>query len=43
MLISSPEKAEKELLWKPEYPDLESIISTAWNWYLLKKRTPTNK
>ena len=37
VLISSPEKAKKELLWKPEYPDLESIIKTAWNWYLLKK------
>ncbi len=41
VLISSPEKAKKELLWEPEFSDLESIIRTAWNWHLLKeKRTP---
>ena len=36
VLIALPEKAKKELLWKPKFPDLETIISTAWNWYLLK-------
>jgi len=41
VLIALPEKAMKELLWKPAFPDLETIIRTAWNWYLLKeKRTP---
>ena len=44
VLISLSEKAKKELLWQPSFPDLESIIRTAWNWYLFKeKRTPTNK
>ncbi len=38
VLISSPEKAKNELLWKPEFKDIESIIKTAWDWYLLKKR-----
>ena len=38
VLISSPEKAKRELLWEPEYSDLESIISTAWNWYIFKEK-----
>ena len=42
VLISLPEKAKKELLWKPEFPDLESIISTAWNWYLFKEQKKSN-
>ena len=37
ILISSPEKAKRELLWKPKFSDLETIIRTAWNWYLFKK------
>ena len=43
VLISSPEKAKKELLWKPEFQDLESIIRTAWNWYLFKKKFNSKK
>ncbi len=38
VLISSPKKAKKELLWKPEFSDLDSIISTAWKWYLFKEK-----
>ena len=38
VLISLPDKAKRELFWKPEFPDLESIIRTAWNWYLFKKK-----
>ena len=33
VLISSSEKAIKELGWKPRYTDLESIVETAWNWH----------
>jgi UDP-glucose 4-epimerase len=33
VLVSSSEKAMKELGWKPEYPDLETIIETAWAWH----------
>lgn len=32
-LIASSEKARKVLGWNPQYPDLETIISTAWNWH----------
>ncbi len=39
VLISLSEKAKRELLWKPSFPDLESIIRTAWNWYLFKEKT----
>lgn len=38
VLISSSEKAVGELGWKPQYPDLETIIETAWNW---QKTHPT--
>ncbi len=37
VLISSSEKAKRELSWKANFLDLESIIRTAWNWYLFKK------
>ena len=42
VLISSPEKAKKELFWKPEFSDLESIMKTAWNWYLFKVKNNSN-
>jgi UDP-glucose 4-epimerase len=32
-LIASPEKASKDLGWKPKYLTLESILETAWNWH----------
>lgn len=32
-LIASSEKAKKILGWKPQYNDLETIISTAWKWH----------
>ena len=33
VLIASSEKINKELNWKPQYSDLEQILSTAWNWH----------
>lgn len=30
ILVASSAKAEKELLWKPKYPSLESMITHAW-------------
>lgn len=33
ILIASSERATTELRWKPKYNDLETIISTAWNWH----------
>lgn len=32
-LIASSEKAKTVLGWNPEYPDVEKIIETAWNWH----------
>lgn len=33
ILISSSEKAKKELGWKPKYNSLEKIIEDAWRWH----------
>ena len=33
VLIASSDKAKTVLGWKPKYDDLETIISTAWNWH----------
>jgi UDP-glucose 4-epimerase len=33
VLVSSSEKALKQLGWKPQYPDLRTIIETAWQWH----------
>lgn len=33
VLVASSEKAQKELGWKPQFNDLETIITTAWNWH----------
>ncbi len=32
VLVADSTLAQKELGWQPEYPDLESIIATAWEW-----------
>jgi UDP-glucose 4-epimerase len=32
-LVAAAEKAKTELGWKPKYPKLEDIISTAWAWH----------
>lgn len=34
VLIASSERARKVLGWKPQYADLETIISTAWKWHV---------
>lgn len=33
VLVASSEKIAKELGWKPKYPDLTTIIETAWKWH----------
>lgn len=33
ILIASSEKAKELLGWKPKFDDLETIISTAWEWH----------
>ena len=32
-LIATPEKVVRELGWSPRYPDIESIVATAWKWH----------
>jgi UDP-glucose-4-epimerase GalE len=33
VLVSASEKAIRELGWKPRFPELETIIETAWAWH----------
>ena len=33
VLVASSELAKKELGWKPKYNNLETIVSTAWEWH----------
>lgn len=33
-LVASAEKAFNELGWRPKFPKLEAIVSTAWEWHL---------
>lgn len=33
-LIASAERAIRELGWKPQFPSLEQIVSTAWRWHV---------
>ncbi|MFW6381547.1 MAG: UDP-glucose 4-epimerase GalE [Bacillota bacterium] len=33
VLVASSDKIKRELDWDPCYPDLETIIKTAWNWH----------
>jgi UDP-glucose 4-epimerase len=35
VLIASSEKIRRQLGWTPQYPDLESIIASAWEWMQL--------
>jgi len=39
ILIASSSKATKELNWHPKYPDLESIVQTAWNFHRVPLKT----
>ncbi len=31
-LVASPEKIRRDLGWEPRYPDLPTIVETAWRW-----------
>ena len=32
-LVASSDKAKSVLGWKPQYDDLETIVSSAWAWH----------
>jgi UDP-glucose 4-epimerase len=32
-LVASSQKIKKELGWFPRYPDLETIVKTAYHWH----------
>lgn len=32
VLVASSNKAKQELSWKPQFPELESIVESAWKW-----------
>ncbi len=32
-LVAQADRARQLLGWQPEFPDLESIVSSAWNWH----------
>jgi UDP-glucose 4-epimerase len=33
ILVASSEKIRKQMGWEPQYPDLETIVKTAWEWH----------
>lgn len=33
VLVASSDRIAKELGWEPMFPDLKTIVSTAWNWH----------
>jgi len=33
VLIASSEKIRRELSWQPMFPDLKSIVESAWQWH----------
>jgi UDP-glucose 4-epimerase len=32
-LVASSERIIRELGWKPQFPEIETIIETAWRWH----------
>jgi UDP-glucose 4-epimerase len=37
-LVASANRAQTELGWKPNYPNLEDIIASAWRWHQVRFR-----
>jgi UDP-glucose 4-epimerase len=33
VLIASSEKIRRELSWQPKFPDLKTIVESAWQWH----------
>jgi UDP-glucose 4-epimerase len=32
-LVADPQKLKSRLGWKPKYPDIKSVVETAWKWH----------
>jgi UDP-glucose 4-epimerase len=33
VLVASSDKIKRELKWEPKYPELETIVASAWEWF----------
>jgi UDP-glucose 4-epimerase len=33
VLVASSQRIQDELGWRPQYPDLEAIVRSAWDWH----------
>jgi UDP-glucose 4-epimerase len=33
VLVASPARAKRELLWEPKHQDLYEIVQSAWEWH----------
>jgi len=38
ILVADPSRGKKTLNWEPQYPDLDSIVKSAWNWHAARAR-----
>jgi len=41
-LVASSEKIRRELGWKPKYPDLTDIVTSAWGWHRIHPKGYTD-
>jgi UDP-glucose 4-epimerase len=41
-LVASSEKIRRELGWKPRYPDLTDIVTSAWDWHRIHPKGYTD-
>jgi UDP-glucose 4-epimerase len=32
VLVAASERIKRDLHWKPQFPELESIVRSAWDW-----------
>jgi UDP-glucose 4-epimerase len=36
VLIASSEKIRRDLGWQPNFPDLKTIVESAWQWHRIQ-------
>ncbi len=42
-MFSDSRKAAEALGWAPRYPDLDTIVRTAWEWHSRRRQTIARK